>query len=285
MENKESIRQNVRQSYGTIATQGGYDKGAAIAQSCCSGPAENKKEDNLSGCGCGSKAFSPEKISRVLGYSKEDLKAAPDGANLGLGCGSPKTIAGIQKGETIVDLGSGGGFDCFLAAMETGAAGRVIGVDMTPEMISRARMNKEKANADNVEFRLGEIEHLPVKDNFADLIISNCVINLSPEKPQVFKDAFRVLKPGGRIAVSDIVALKPLPEEIKNDLVMISACIGGAATMEDTTTMLTKAGFEKIKITTQKLDQELVDAFLPGICTGEYVASAYIQAQKPVINA
>lgn len=285
MENKETIRQTVRQAYGTVATLGRYDKEAAMPGSCCSGPAGNKEKINLSGCGCGSKEFSPEEISAFLGYSKEDLNAAPDGANLGLGCGSPKTVAGIKKGETIVDLGSGGGFDCFLAARETGSAGRVIGVDMTPEMISRARMNKEKAGADNIEFRLGEIEHLPVEDNFADLIISNCVINLSPEKLQVFKDAFRVLKPGGRIAVSDIVALKPLPEDIKNDLAMISACIGGAATIEDTKMMLARAGFEKIEISTQKVGQDLVDAFLPGSRAGEYVVSAYIQARKPTNNS
>lgn len=285
MENKETIRQNVRQAYGTVATQGRYDKDGAALRSCCSVPDGNEKKINLSGCGCGSKEFSPEEISAFLGYSKEDLEAAPEGANLGLGCGSPKTIAEIKKGETIVDLGSGGGFDCFLAARETGATGRVIGVDMTPEMISRARMNKEKAGAGNVEFRLGEIEHLPVEDNFADLIISNCVINLSPEKPQVFKDAFRVLKPGGRIAVSDIVALKPLPEDIKNDLAMISACIGGAATIEDTQMMLTKAGFEKIEITTQKIGQEFVEAFLPGSLAGEYVVSGYIQARKPVAHS
>ena len=206
----------------------------------------------------------------------------PEGSNLGLGCGSPKTIAGIKNGETVIDLGSGGGFDCFLAAKEVGENGRVIGVDMTAEMISLARENKIKMKADNVEFRLGEIEHLPVGDNAADLIISNCVINLSPEKQQVFSDAFRVLKPGGRIAISDIVALKPLPEDVKQDLSLVSACIGGAATIEETTLMLQKAGFENILITPKKISQELIDEWLPKSRAGEFVTSAYIEATKPL---
>jgi SAM-dependent methyltransferase len=183
-----------------------------------------------------------------------------------------------------VDLGSGGGFDCFLAAREVGARGRVIGVDITPEMISRARMNKEKTGFENVEFRLGEIEHLPIEDNLADLIVSNCVINLSPEKKQVYQDAFRVLKPGGRLAVSDIVALKPLPEHIQKDLALVSACIGGAATIEETQRMLKEAGFEDIIITPKRIGQELINEYLPGSPAGEYVASASIQAQKPIKN-
>jgi len=221
-----------------------------------------------------------DEISAFLGYSKEDLETVPDGANLGLGCGNPNTIASIEEGEVVVDLGSGGGFDCFLAANEVGDKGRVIGVDMTPEMITLARMNKEKTGADNVEFRLGEIEHLPVEDNTADLVISNCVINLSPEKPKVYKDAFRVLKPGGRLAVSDIVALNPLPEDIQKDLAMVSACIGGAATIEDTKSMLKQVGFEDISITPKKISQELIDEFFPGSLAGEYVVSSDIQAQE-----
>ena len=283
MKAKEEIRANIRQTYGNIATQRGYGKDAGTPQTCCSS-AEPGKENKQSACGCSGKDLKPAEISAFLGYSKEDLETVPDGANLGLGCGSPKTIASIKKGEVVVDLGSGGGFDCFLAASEVGDRGRVIGVDMTPEMISRARMNKEKAAADNVEFRLGEIEHLPVGDNVADLMISNCVINLSPEKSQVYRDAFRVLKPGGRLAVSDIVALKPLPENIQKDLAMVSACIGGAATIEDTKNMLKQAGFEKISITPKKVSQELIDEWLPGSRAGEYVVSAYIQAQKPANN-
>ncbi len=157
-------------------------------------PSQEPDPEQPNGCGCGSKEFDPETVSAYLGYSKEDLNDVLEGENLGLGCGSPKTIAGIKKGETIIDLGSGGGFDCFLAAKEVGDEGRVIGVDMTPEMISRARQNQEKMKTGNVEFRLGEIEHLPVEDTVADLIISNCVINLSPAKHQVYTDALRVLK-------------------------------------------------------------------------------------------
>lgn len=281
METNEKIRESVRQTYGKVAKQGKYVHEPINQPSCC-GTSQKTAAGQQTGCGCGSKEFDPEQMSAYLGYSKEDLNAVPEGSNLGLGCGNPKTIASIKKGETVIDLGAGGGFDCFLAARETGENGRVIGVDMTPDMVTRARANKEKMKAGNVEFRLGEIEHLPVKDNAADLIISNCVINLSPEKQQVFSDAFRVLKPGGRMAISDIVALKPLPEDVKQDLSMVSACIGGAATIEDTTLMLQKAGFEKIRITPQKISRELIDEWLPGSRAGEFVVSAYIEAKKPV---
>ncbi|MFC1868197.1 arsenite methyltransferase, partial [Thermodesulfobacteriota bacterium] len=269
MKRKEEVRENVRQTYGNIAVQGCNGSDAGVSQSCC-GPSESENQSNLPACGCGQWGLNTDQISAFLGYSQEDLETVPDGANLGLGCGNPQAIASIKLGEVVVDLGSGGGFDCFLAAREVGAKGRVIGVDMTPEMISRARMNKKKAAVENVEFRLGEIEHLPVGDNMADLIISNCVINLSPEKIQVYQDAFRVLKPGGRLAVSDIVAQKPLPEDIQKDLALVSACIGGAATIEDTQKMLKQAGFENIFITPKKISQELIDEMLPGSLAGEY---------------
>jgi len=284
MKREEEIRESVRQTYGNIAAQGSNGSDAGIFSSCC-GPPESENQNNPPACGCGRGDLNADRISSFLGYSQEDLERVPDGANLGLGCGNPQAIASIKPDEVVVDLGSGGGFDCFLAAREVGAKGRVIGVDMTPEMISRARMNKEKAAIENVEFRLGEIEHLPVGDNVADLIISNCVINLSPDKRQVFQDAFRVLKPGGRLAVSDIVAQKPLPENIQKDLALVSACIGGAATIEDTHKMLKQAGFEKISITPQKISRELIDEMLPGSLAGEYVVSATIQAQKPMSNA
>ena len=221
---KEKIRSAVRESYGNVARSGGMQLNASAQGACCgtgSPPATDQ-----GACGCGGTDIGPEQISALLGYSQKDLDNAPAGANLGLGCGNPQAIAALQIGETVVDLGSGGGFDCFLAARAVGHTGRVIGVDMTADMISRARLNKEKVAAENVEFRLGEIEHLPVADNRADLIMSNCVINLSPEKQKVYDDAFRVLKPGGRLAISDIVALKPLPDEIKKDLDLVSACIG-----------------------------------------------------------
>ncbi len=281
MNQKEEVRANVRQTYGNIAIQGSNSIDMGISQSCC-GPSKSKNQSNLPVCGCGQQEFDVNQISAFLGYSKENLETVPDGANLGLGCGNPQAIAAIQPDEVVVDLGSGGGFDCFLAAREVGPDGRVIGVDMTPEMINRARMNQEKAALENVEFRLGEIEHLPVGDNVADLIISNCVINLSPEKRQAYQDAFRVLKPGGRLAVSDIVARKPLPEDIKKDLALVSACIGGAASIEDTQTMLKQAGFENISITPRKISRELIDEILPGSPAGGIVVSANIQAQKPM---
>jgi arsenite methyltransferase len=262
MESKEEIRKAVRETYGNVARQGHFH------------------ESVLSNSGCCGSKVDPGMISKHLGYSKEDLASAPDGANLGLGCGSPKTIASIAPGETVVDLGSGGGFDCFLAAKEVGKNGRVIGVDMTPEMITRSRENVFKANVENVEFRLGEIEHLPIEDNMADLIMSNCVINLSSEKSQVFKDAYRVLKPGGRLAISDILATQPLPEDIKKDLSLVSACIGGAATIDKTKEMLKEAGFEQIRITPTAISQELVDEWLPKSRVGEFVVSANIKAKK-----
>jgi len=223
-------------------------------------------------------------MSEIIGYTKEDLEGVPEGANMGTGCGNPVALASIGPGETVLDLGSGGGFDCFLAAKQVGDSGVVIGVDMTPDMVTRARRNKEKAGVKNVEFRLGEIEHLPVGDNTVDLIISNCVINLSPQKMQVFQDAFRVLKPGGRLAVSDILAKETLPEDIQKDLSLVSACIGGASTIEDTQKMLKNAGFENIAITPKEVSRELIDEILPGSLVGEYVVSANIQARKPVNN-
>lgn len=289
MQTEEKIRQSVRQTYGNVAKQGHFDQSqltgskspqTELSNSGCCESGSIKDDNQAAGCGCGTSPIDPEVLSAHLGYTKDDLESVPDGANLGLGCGSPKTIAEIKKGETIVDLGSGGGFDCFLAAKEVGETGKVIGVDMTAEMISRSRENAFKANVSNVEFRLGEIEHLPIEDNTADLIMSNCVINLSPEKQQVFKDAYRVLKPGGRLAISDILALKPLPDEIKKDLTMVSACIGGAATIDQTKQMLNDAGFEQINITPKAVSQELIDEWLPESNVGEYVASTYIEAKK-----
>ncbi|MCG8619935.1 MAG: arsenite methyltransferase [Desulfobacterales bacterium] len=266
MENNETIRERVRRDYGVIASAGKGDKNGDEKESC--------------GCGCGNTGLDAGAISKLVGYSDQDLEAVPEGANLGLGCGSPAALAGIKAGETVVDLGSGAGFDCFLAAEKVGPEGRVIGVDMTPEMISRARRNKEKTGADNVNFRLGEIEHLPVGDNTSDLIISNCVINLSPEKASVFSEAFRVLRPGGRIAISDILALKPLPEKLAEDLAMISSCIGGAATVADTEALLASAGFSDIRITTRPVSAELADTLVPGCGAEAYVAPADITAVK-----
>lgn len=278
MKTNEKIRQTVTETYKRVAQRGGLHHKPHRSATCCG---SRERPANSSQQECGSQSLSPEMTSLFIGYSKTDLADAPKESNLGLGCGSPRTITSIKKGETIVDLGCGAGFDCFLAAKETGTSGRVIGVDMTPEMISLARKNKEKGKSDNVEFRLGEIEHLPVPDNTADLIISNCVINLSPEKQQVFSEAFRVLKPGGRLAISDILALKELPEDVKQDPAMVCACIGGAATAEQTEKMLIKAGFEKIRITPEKISPELIDQWLPESRIASYISPASIEAVKP----
>jgi SAM-dependent methyltransferase len=218
-----------------------------------------------------------------MGYSKEDISSVPEGANMGLGCGNPVALASLKPGETVVDLGSGGGFDCFLAAKQVGKSGQIIGVDMTPDMITKARMNAEKIGSKNVEFRLGEIEHLPVADNSADIIMSNCVINLSPDKASVYRDAYRILKPGGRLAIADIVATAPLPEEVQKNLALVSACVGGAATIDDTVKMLEDAGFEDIKIQAKDESRKLINEWVSGENknAGDYVVSAYIEAVKP----
>ncbi len=219
-----------------------------------------------------------------MGYSKQDLTSVSEGANMGLGCGNPVALASLKAGEIVVDLGSGGGFDCFLAAKQVGETGKVIGIDMTPDMLSKARDNAEKMQAKNVEFRLGEIEHLPVADNSSDIIMSNCVINLSPDKLSVFRDAYRILKPGGRLAISDIVATAPLPAEVQKDLALVSACVGGAATIDDTVDMLKETGFQNIKITPKDESRKLISKWAPGESknAGDYVVSAYIEATKPI---
>ncbi|MGH6660664.1 MAG: arsenite methyltransferase [Rhodospirillales bacterium] len=229
------------------------------------------------GC-CGGGTVS---ISNQIGYSDAELASVPEGADMGLGCGNPQAIAALQPGETVLDLGSGGGFDCFLAARQVGETGRVIGVDMTPEMVRKARANAQKAAVSNVEFRLGEIEHLPVADRSVDAIISNCVINLSPDKAAVFQEAFRVLKPGGRLAVADIVATAPLPEDARKDLALISGCVGGAAPMDEIETYLREAGFRDIRIQPKDSLREVVREWMPGNRAEDYVVSATIEAVKP----
>lgn len=203
---------------------------------------------------------------------------------MGLGCGNPVALSSLKEGEVVVDLGCGGGFDCFLAARAVGESGRVIGVDMTPDMISKARNNASKADIQNVEFRLGEIEHLPVADNAADLIMSNCVINLSLDKQSVFNEAFRILKPGGRLSISDVLAKTELPDSIRNDLDLISACIGGAATIQDTKELLGKAGFQNIRIEPNDKSKELIEQWRPSkeSPASDYVVSAYIEGVKPL---
>ncbi len=268
--NKDAIRQSVRKNYANIANAG------------------TQRPEEISGCGCSTAGCcepdtntSPEAVSVELGYSNKEVNSVPEGANMGLGCGNPQAIAALKQGETVVDLGSGGGFDCFLSAKAVGETGRVIGVDMTPDMISKARANAEKTEHKNVEFRLGEIEHLPVPDNTADVIISNCVINLSPDKQQVYNDAFRALKPGGRLAISDVVMLKALPKEIQDSIESYTGCISGASLLQDVENMLGKAGFADVKVQLKAESRAFIDKWLPGMSLGDYIASANIEAVKP----
>jgi len=225
---KEEIKKVVREGYAKIAKQ---DSPCCVPANSC----------------CGSTDLAQD-ISKSIGYTEEELKAVPQGANLGLGCGNPVALASLREGETVLDLGSGAGFDCFLAADKVGESGRVIGVDMTPEMIERARENARKGNYGNVEFRLGEIENLPVADNSIDVIISNCVINLAPDKRRVYTEAFRVLKPGGRLMVSDMVLLKELPDFIKNSIEAYIGCLSGAIMRDEYIGAIKTAGFQEVRI-------------------------------------
>ncbi len=253
----EQIRDAVRDHYGLIAR--GQSSG------CC-GP-------QASGC-CGS-------ASAALGYAPDQLGAVPSGADLGLGCGNPQAIASLKPGESVLDLGSGGGFDCFLASRSVGSAGRVVGVDMTHDMLALARANAAKGGYANVEFRLGEIEHLPVADATIDVILSNCVVNLSPDKAQVFREAFRVLRTGGRLAISDVVASGPFPEELKGDLALHSACLVGASPVKELEAMLAAAGFTNIRIQPKAESRSFMKDWAPGTNLEDYAVSATIEAVKP----
>jgi len=230
------------------------------------------------GCAPGCCGPMPGDQSRLLGYSAEELAHLPEGADMGLGCGNPQALASLRPGETVLDLGAGGGFDCFLAARAVGPTGKVIGVDMTPEMVSLARANARKANVTNVDFRLGEIEHLPVADGTVDVILSNCVINLSPDKSAVFRDAFRVLRVGGRLAISDVVAIAPIPDELRTNAAAVAGCIGGAAPIEDVRRMLAEAGFKSIEVRIAARSAEIVGSWLAG--AEKYIASATIEARR-----
>ena len=263
----DKYRQNVRDSYAKVAQADNSGQCCGIEKSCC---------------GVSDEATINTLISTRLGYSDKDINNVPEGADMGLGCGNPKAIAALRCGEIVVDLGAGGGFDCFLSAHEVGDSGYVIGIDMTPDMVTKARDNAGKGEYSNVEFRLGEIENLPVADNTADVIISNCVINLSPDKLRVFKEAFRILKPGGRLAVSDVVATVELPEEMRNDDVLIAGCMGNASLIEELEAMIKEAGFSDVHIEPKDESRDFIRDWAPGRNVTDYVVSATIEGVKPL---
>ena len=263
----DEIRGAVRENYGKVAASGSAGCGCSPSSSCCGTP------NDVTAAG----------ISLGLGYSDEDVTTVPEGANMGLGCGNPQAIASLQTGETVLDLGSGGGFDSFLAARAVGGQGHVIGVDMTPEMITKSRQNTEKTGLGNVEFRLGEIENLPVADAVVDVIISNCVINLSPEKERVFNEAFRVLKPGGRLAISDVVKTAEMPDAIKKDMAMFTGCITGASFITELESMLKRAGFENIRMSPKDESRAFIRDWAPGSKPDDYIVSVTIEAVKPQV--
>jgi SAM-dependent methyltransferase len=274
----ESVRQKVREGYGKIAGSGG---------SCC-GPAPT--------C-CGSSPVASEDLAKHIGYSAEELAVLPEGANMGLSCGNPNALAALQSGEVVLDLGAGGGFDVFIAGRKVGSTGRAIGVDMTPEMLAKARKNitayRERSGLNNVEFRLGEIEHLPLADASVDVVISNCVINLSPDKPQVWREIARVLKPGGRVAVSDLALLKPPPPAIVEMVEALVGCVAGAVLVSDTEHMSQEAGLGDILLKAKAayidgmvdwqdpLYQKIIAKLPPGAKPSDYITSLEITARKP----
>jgi SAM-dependent methyltransferase len=289
------LRDVVRQGYAAIAKVGLFTTSAhgatgvpAEGSSCC-GPSSG------GGC-CGGSSLSAEQVAIAVGYAGEDVNALPEGANMGLSCGNPTAIAALKPGEVVVDLGSGGGFDCFLAGPKVGASGRVIGVDMTPEMVSKARQNVEtyaaRSGLRNVEFRLGEIENLPLADESVDVVISNCVLNLSPDKGRVWREIARVLKPGGRVAVSDLALLKPLPGEVAADVAALVGCIAGAVTVEETRQQMVAAGLRDVVLTTKPeyvkamtqwqdpLYQRIAGRLPAGETIAEYVTSLDIASRK-----
>jgi ubiquinone/menaquinone biosynthesis C-methylase UbiE len=259
----DEIRSAIRENYGKVAASGKTGCGCSPS-SCCGTPKDATAAD----------------ISLGLGYSGEDVTAVPEGANMGLGCGNPQAIASLQPGEIVLDLGSGGGFDCFLAARAVGDKGLVIGVDMTPEMITKSRRNAEQADLGNVDFRLGELENLPVADGIIDVIISNCVINLSPDKERVFSEAFRVLKPGGRLAISDVVATAELPDDLKKDMAFYTGCIAGASPIQEIESMLHRTNFKNIQIKPKAESRTFIRDWMPGSKIEDYVVSATIEAVK-----
>ena len=263
---KDKHRQEVREAYAEVARASDAGEACGVGASCC-GTTDDVAINTL--------------ISTRLGYSETDLAQVPEGADMGLGCGNPKAIAALCQGEVVIDLGAGGGFDCFLASAEVGDEGRVIGIDMTPDMLSKARNNVAKGGFTNVEFRLGEIEHLPVADDTANVIISNCVINLSPDKPQVFREAYRVLQPGGRLAISDVVATVELPPAMRNDPALVAGCMGNASLIHELEDMIAAAGFEQVLIQPKDESKDFIRDWAPEHNVTDYVVAATIEAVKP----
>jgi SAM-dependent methyltransferase len=261
-------RQVVRERYARIASSGaGETEGSeccATDECCADGTTERVAE-----------------TAEQLGYSRREVESVDGEANLGLGCGNPKALASLEEGETVLDLGSGAGFDCFLAAREVGESGRVIGVDMTPEMVEKARANAAENGGDTVEFRLGEIEHLPVADASVDVVISNCVVNLSPNKPQVFREAFRVLRPGGRLAISDVVLTADVPEGLRADPDSVASCVAGASTVDRLQEMLVGAGFKQVDVSPMEDSEEFISEWDEERDVSDFLVSANVTARKP----
>ena len=262
MKKQTNAKKQILKNYSKVARN-------SSVGGCCNG-----------GCSCNSFAVDVKESSVKIGYSLEELLNVPLNSNMGLGCGNPLSIASLKKGEIVLDLGSGGGFDCFLASKQVGETGHVIGVDMTPDMVELARKNAEDHGFSNVEFRLGEIENLPVADESINIVISNCVINLSSDKARVFKEAYRVLKTGGRLSISDVVATAELPDEIKQDLRMLTGCIAGAEFVENIREMMNEAGFKDIKLTPKDNGREIVKSWVPDKNIQDYVSSYIIEAVK-----
>ncbi len=279
----DAVRDSVRAGYSKIAQTG------TLSAGCCEGDAQD------GGC-CGPVTLSADQVATAVGYANEDLSQLPEGANMGLSCGNPTAIASLQPGEVVIDLGSGGGFDCFIAGPKVGPTGRVIGIDMTPDMLSKARANIDSYRAhsglDNVEFRLGEIENIPVADASVDVVISNCVLNLSPDKPRVWQEVARVLKPGGRVAISDLALLQPLPESVRNDVEALIGCVAGADLVENIKRDMIAAGLTDIELTSKPqyidamtnfddpLYARIIDKLPDDAKPSEYITSLDIAARR-----
>jgi arsenite methyltransferase len=298
------VREQVRAGYAAIAEAGSWSatKQTATNQKpagCCGAAQSTTNGGSKSGGCCGPSTFTGDELARAIGYAQSDLNTAAADANLGLSCGNPTAIAALRPGETVLDLGSGAGFDAFIAGPKVGASGRVIGVDMTPAMLDRARANiptyTAQTGLSNVEFRLGEIENLPLPDNSVDVVISNCVLNLSPDQEKVWREIARVLKPGGRVAISDLVLLRPLPAEVRTDVEALVGCVAGASLITTIEGMMRRAGFSNpsiarkggyVDLMTDSQDplyRKILAAFGPGELVGDYVTSADITATKPTV--